>query len=359
MEDHMDEPNSSAQPGLYWPAGLPGGDQPSTDAGAETPPDQPATIPPHDLEAVAAYLRVNPAALAQFVASLAPEGARSDGWTPFARKLFLQVLADTGRLGLALTYVGLSRQSANNLYHRDPLFAAGWDAAAHMARRALADDVLEKGLDGITETVTRQGEVVATRHRYDARLSMAVLHRLDKRCDRAEEQGSAHLAATRRWDEYLEAIGTGDEAAARAILESASHCQPGQLPLGENPTKAPEPPGMESWDPCWQDTSGRWLTDFPPPPGFKGYENTRFDGLTYYERACTPEEIDLVETHNRLVVAAAEAEDLAAVEAARDSYFANLRAELEQIRQSAVTVAPLPPAKTGRRAKKRETDDQA
>ena len=85
-----------------------------------------------------------PEARAEFVADFAPEGTRHDGWTPFARKLFLQVLAETGRVSLALAYTGLSKQSAHALRNRDPLFAAGWDAAALMARNPLADDISRK-----------------------------------------------------------------------------------------------------------------------------------------------------------------------------------------------------------------------
>ncbi len=70
---------------------------------------------------------------------------------------------------------------------------ASWDAACEIARAPLADALYEKALDGVTETITKDGEVVATRHRFDSRLSIAVLHRLDKRCDRAAE---TRLAAT-------------------------------------------------------------------------------------------------------------------------------------------------------------------
>ena len=49
------------------------------------------------------------------------------------------------------------------------------------------------------------------------------------------------------------------------------------------------------------------MTTFPPPPGFDGHENRRWDGFNYYERACTPEEVELIEAHD----AAAEAEEFA------------------------------------------------
>lgn len=49
------------------------------------------------------------------------------GWTPFARRLFLEVLSETGRVSTACDYARLTRQSAYALRARDPVFAAGWE----------------------------------------------------------------------------------------------------------------------------------------------------------------------------------------------------------------------------------------
>jgi hypothetical protein len=156
---------------------------------------------------------------------------RRDGWTPFARRLFLEVLAETGRVSRACEYAGLTKQSAYALRHRDPVFAAGWDAACELARAPLADALYEQAMEGVTDTITRNGEVVAERHRHDSRLSIAVLHRLDKRCDVARDQGAMHLPLLRHWDEWLALVGKGEEAAALALIETAPHGQVGQLPV--------------------------------------------------------------------------------------------------------------------------------
>lgn len=68
-----------------------------------------------------------------------PDQGRRDGWTPFARRLFLEVLSQTGRVTLACEYAQLSKQSAYALRARDPVFAASWDAACELARAGLAD----------------------------------------------------------------------------------------------------------------------------------------------------------------------------------------------------------------------------
>ena len=77
------------------------------------------------------------------------------------------------------------------------------------------------------------------------------------------------------------------------------------------------------------------MTSFPPPPGFDGYESGPWDGLDYYERACTPEEAELIDADQ----AAAEAEELAELtadaEAERDRYFASLREQMSANRAPA------------------------
>lgn len=54
------------------------------------------------------------------------------------------------------------------------------------------------------------------------------------------------------------------------------------------------------------------------------YQRGSWDGDEYYERACTPEEAELLDAN----LAAAEAEDRVEAEAERDQWFAKLKAEL-------------------------------
>jgi len=258
-----------------------------------------------------------------------PAPGRRDGWTPFARRLFLSVLAETGRVSRACDFARLTPQSAYALRHRDALFAAGWDAACAMARAPLADALYEQAIDGVTETIRRDGAIVAERHRHDSRLSIAVLHRLDKRCDLAEERGAGHLPLVRRWDEWLDLIGEGDDVAARALLDSgdpqqALHHQLHQLPLGENPTgsgsEAPDDDGSGQY---WQDAEGCWTTDYPPPPDFDGFQHGAW-GDPRYSRHCTAEEAALLVRLNEADLA----EGLAAAAAARDASLADMASEI-------------------------------
>jgi hypothetical protein len=84
----------------------------------------------------------------------------------------------------------------------------------------------------------------------------------------------------------------------------------------------------------WLDDNGRWMTTFPPPPGFDGDQSRTWDGHTYYERACTPEEAELIEAHQAAMLAEDTAELTAHAEAERDSFFATLRRDLGSIAAS-------------------------
>lgn len=152
--------------------------EPSRGAAAEGEPDplvDPAEAEAERIGSAIDLILANPSAIGELIARAAPDDSRADGWTPFCRRLFLQVLAETGRVSTACEYTQLSRQSAYALRARDPLFAAGWDAASELARAPLADALYEKALDGVTDTITKDGQVVAVRHRFDSRLSTAVL----------------------------------------------------------------------------------------------------------------------------------------------------------------------------------------
>ena len=293
---------------------------------AQTSPETAPPLTEENLDQLVDALRSDPQALAAFVERASPNNGRTDGWTPFARRLFLEVLAETGRVSRACEYAQLTPQSAYRLRARDPLFAASWDAACELARAPLADALYERALDGVTETITKDGEVVATRHRHDNRLSIAVLNRLDKRCDRAIETGANHLPILRHWDEWITLVGRGEDAAAEALLDSSEHHQLHQLPLGENPTAEPEE--VEEVDPsdrCWSlDELGDkvWKTDFPPPPGFTGWQKGDF-GDWNYERDCTDEEAAVLEAKEAAEDAAERKDD----ERLRDAWFAMLKEE--------------------------------
>src|SRR5687767_6508138 len=59
---------------------------------------------------------------------------RHDGWTPEKKRLFLERFAECGVIVEACEAARMSARAVYNLRDRDPLFAAGLDAACVKAR---------------------------------------------------------------------------------------------------------------------------------------------------------------------------------------------------------------------------------
>jgi hypothetical protein len=133
---------------------------------------------------------------------------RHDGWHPELRVKFLEALAQTGNVQASAYFVQRTRQSAYDLRRRDPDFARAWLAALVLAREEAQDKLQERAIEGIEEEIFYHGEVVATRRRYDSRLLLAHLARLDKIAEQIPAQRGAA-----RFGDMLEAIGKGEDTA--------------------------------------------------------------------------------------------------------------------------------------------------
>jgi hypothetical protein len=105
---------------------------------------------------------------------------RPDGWTPERRRLFLETVSAGHSVEAACAHVGLSRASAYALRNRDDGFSLGWSAASLRARDAIADSLTSRILDGQVETWTLPDGSLGSRRRYDNRLALAMLTRLDR-----------------------------------------------------------------------------------------------------------------------------------------------------------------------------------
>jgi hypothetical protein len=129
-----------------------------------------------------------------------PCSTRHDGWSPALKVRFLDHLAGRGNIAAACAAVGMSREAAYRLRRRDALFARGWGAALGLAREASVEVLADKALDGIEEEVWYRGELMGTRRRFDARLLLAHIARLDRL---AEEAGKRAGEDAARFDEIL------------------------------------------------------------------------------------------------------------------------------------------------------------
>jgi hypothetical protein len=127
--------------------------------------------------------------------------SRHDGWTAARKVQFLEALAHDGNVCAACARVGLSREAAYRLRRREPLFARAWAAAQLQAREIVGEVLGTRAIDGIEEEIWYRGEVVGTRRRYDTRLLLAHMARLDKLAENRRAVGDA-----RRFDELLACV---------------------------------------------------------------------------------------------------------------------------------------------------------
>jgi hypothetical protein len=131
-----------------------------------------------------------------------PRSVRHDGWTDARKIQFLYEVAACGNVRAACAHVGLSAEAAYKLRRRDALFARAWAAALVLGREASAQVLECRALDGVEEAVWYRGEVVGHRRRYDNRLLLAHMARLDAQA----ETGLARDDAA-RFDELLACVG--------------------------------------------------------------------------------------------------------------------------------------------------------
>ncbi|MFT4055985.1 MAG: hypothetical protein QM681_15890 [Novosphingobium sp.] len=127
-------------------------------------------------------------------------------WDADRKVRFLDQLSQKGDVRAACAFVGMSRTSAYLLRRRDAVFADAWTAALVLARRHVEEVLATRALDGVEEAVWFRGELVGTRRRYDSRLLLAHLARLDV-------AGEGHEALAERFDEVL-ALVAGEEPCA-------------------------------------------------------------------------------------------------------------------------------------------------
>ena len=288
---------------------------------------------------------------------LATYVTRHDGWTGEKMAIFCETLAETAVVAEACEAARMGISGAYACRRRNPVFAAAWDAALTIARERLADTLLARSMEGNIELIWRGGEVIGERHVIDNRLGLAILRRLDRLaeggvCVSARDlpfSGQCRSPDVHRgsfnWEHAIDALKCGDdEGVARALTlikgdeveeveaprggHAGGMAGYGALRGGHAGVHEEEQDEPDLSDRCWLDPDSdarAWLTDFPPPPGFTGYQSCEWgDPESLYKRECTAEEAAILEAD----AAAARAGERAEDEALRDSFFALLKDDL-------------------------------
>jgi hypothetical protein len=175
---------------------------------------------------------------------------RHDGWTPERQIAFLEALAACGVVTDACRHAGLSAQSAYAFRNRRAgrAFATAWDAVlVHRARGRLSDELMSRAMNGCVEAIRQAGEVTAERHRFDNRLSMAVLTRLDRLADKQGEREGLLRAVSEDLDDFFDCVEAGGDA--EAFVEARRpRPEPEEAPGPADADGPPPPPIEDEWD---------------------------------------------------------------------------------------------------------------
>lgn len=153
---------------------------------------------------------------------------RAGGWTPARIRTFLTILADCGVVGDAARAAGMSRRSAYRLRNsaEGRAFHLAWSAAQQLARRRLADDVQSRAVHGCVDLIVSDGKVVGERHRFDNRLAMAVLARLDRLALDKDNESDAVRYVAEEFDEFVAIAAAGGEGAADFLADRIAAGRP-------------------------------------------------------------------------------------------------------------------------------------
>jgi len=127
---------------------------------------------------------------------------------------FLEALALWGSVRAACRAVPAAPQTVYRHRRASRDFALAWDAAMLVARPHVEDVLSDRALNGIEEVVYYHGEEIARRRRYDSRLLLAHLARLDKVEDR---DGVREVAEG--FDAALERLGRGEPVDPGALAD--------------------------------------------------------------------------------------------------------------------------------------------
>lgn len=153
--------------------------------------------------------------------------------------VFLEALAVVGSVRSAARKARVSHQTVYRARRACADFRRCWEAAQLQAL-ARAEDVLAcRAIDGVEETVFYHGEEVAKRRRYDGRLLLAHIGRLDRLSERAEVR-----ALSEEFDAAMAAFGAG-EALPGGELPVTGTREPAAASGGEGADCGTSPKGAE------------------------------------------------------------------------------------------------------------------
>lgn len=257
-------------------------------------------------------------------------------WTPQCQRAFLLALAFGGSVMRAAKEVNKSPRSGYDLrFRRDgAAFRLGWDAAILVSRDVVQDMLMDRAVNGYEEVTSKLDDGTVMRGRFDNRLGMGLLGRLDRMAEAQAIKGSRNaqvMLVCQDFESFLDLIERGGKGAEAALFFEARNPSPLEserafdyeldrisaaeqaIPdmLDEEPEVAAKRLGI--W---FDEDEQEWRTNFPKADGEEdeSVTETGFFGDEDYERSLSDaEEIAhlaaLTRTRQPWISAAAKARD--------------------------------------------------
>ncbi len=132
------------------------------------------------------------------------------------RARFLEALSLTGNVRAACRSIAIAPMTAYRWRRACRHFAHGWDVVMVVARTHAEEVLADRALNGVEETIYYHGEEIGSRRRYDSRLLLAHIARLD-----AKAQDHALAQAAQDFDAMLDHYGRSGECAAEHERDEA------------------------------------------------------------------------------------------------------------------------------------------
>ncbi len=197
-----------------------------------------------------------PAPVSPLIFDPVPVKPRHDGLSPDRQRAFIEHVADGLTIADAAHAVGVSVKSVYRLRRRADAagFAAAWDAAMADRLKRIAGFAFDRVLTGTVKRTFYHGELINEEVVHSDRLLLWMLEKGHNLLG----NDSARARVMEDWDAALDRLEEGEGSGGGRYR-------------------------------VWQDRDRMWLTNFPPPDGFFGYEESA-PGNPDYARSLTEEE---------------------------------------------------------------------
>lgn len=257
-------------------------------------------------------------------------------WTPACQRAFLEELACTGSVMRSAKHVAKSPRSAYDLrFRRDgAAFRLGWDAAILVSRDVVQDMLMDRAVNGYEEVTSKLDDGTVMRGKFDNRLGVGLLGRLDRMAEIQAIKGSRNAQVQlvcQDFECFLDLIERGGKGAEAALFFETRYsdpvessrpfdCELGRISAGdgvvadmldEDPEVAAQRLGV--W---FDEDENEWRTNFPKADSEDGdlVTETGFFGDEDYERSLSLAEeaahlAALARTRQPWINAAAKARD--------------------------------------------------